>query len=526
MKKILTLFLCICMLLSWSTVLLAYATEQDDTTAEQETTTAEQETTAEQFTQTCTPTDASFVLINPSMGYAAAPLYVNLPAEHNVTSLSVYWGDAQGKRLEGYAPLYSQAVTSNMILVTVGDQNTVPTQAKTVLIYTKSQRFGECLTPYRIDLPSVTLPETGKVLAEFQVVSDLHIGSGDVASDRFVAMLRDVTQNSPGSLGIVAVGDLVDAADAEYYALVNSLYASVPGAPALWRGVGHHEYLTKGTYTYDADAHTSNLLTFLAGVKLPDGKSPGKQYYSYSLGGQTMVFIGADSYLNGDAVYSEAQLAWLDATLKTADRQKPVFVFMHEPLPDTVSGSTYVQGYGNVSNYIQVKGVLDRYSNVYVFSGHTHWTLDALRTVRTAKDGPTYINCAAVSSLWNDVNGNGYEVDGSQGYYVTVYEKAILIRGRDFENGLWLPESNFLISTEQKAAQSEQQTTKPPTASTTKPADQDEVDEEEKGLSKEKLLILVAAAGIVAVLAFVAVFGVQPKSASNGNPDNHPNNNS
>lgn len=524
MKKFLILLTCLCLLACYGTMLCAYATEQDSTTEATETTTEEttteetttEEATTEQFTQTSIPTDASYLLINPAQGYAAASLYVNLPTEHNVTSISVYWGDAQGNRLANYAPLYTQTVTSNVILVSIGDNNTVPAQAKTALIYTYSQRFGECLTPYRIDLPSVTLPETGKVLAEFQVVSDLHIGLSDVASDRFVAMLSDVAKNSPNSLGIIAVGDLVDAADPEYYALVNSLYASVSGAPALWRGVGHHEYLTKGTYEYDADAHTSNLLSFLAETKLPNGKTPDKQYYSYTLGGQTFVFIGADSYENGNAVYSEQQLTWLDNTLKASDSQKPVFVFMHEPLPDTVSGSSYLQGYGHVYNFISVKNVLDKYSNAYVFSGHTHWTLEALNTVKSIPSGPTHFNCGAVASLWNDVGGSGYEVDGSQGYYVTVYEKAILVRGRDFVTGQWLPESNFLISTVQnKPIETEKQTTKAPTT-TTKPADKDEPEEEEeKGISKEKLLLLGGAAGVVFLLAFVAVFGVQLPSNQN-----------
>ncbi len=511
MKKFLILLTCLGLLASHGAMLCAYATDQQGTTSAQETTTEEtttEEATTEQFTQTSVPTNASYLLINPSQGYAAASLYVNLPTEHNVTSISVYWGDAQGNRLANYAPLYSQTVTSNMILVGVGDNNTVPVQAKTVLIYTYSQRFGECLTPYRVDLSSVTLPDTGKVLAEFQVVSDLHIGSGQQASDRFVAMLEDVKKNSPDSLGIVVVGDVVDAASSQNYELFNSLYTSVQGAPSLWLGIGQNEYLAPGTYVYDANAHTSNLLKFLAEVKLPGNKKPDKQYYSFTLGGQTFVFIGADSYHNEHAEYSEQQLAWLDATLKAADDQKPVFVFMHEPLPDTVSGSSYLQGYGHVYNFISVKNVLDKYSNAYVFSGHTHWTLEALNTVKKIPSGPTHFNCGAVSSLWNDVGGNGYEVDGSQGYYVTVYEKAILVRGRDFVTGEWLPESNFLISTEQlKSIETEKQTT---AASTTKPVEKEtEPEEEQDGLSKSKLLLLVGTAGVVFLLAFVAVFGVQ-----------------
>lgn len=513
MKRFLILLICTCTLLCCGAALSAYATDQTT-----------QGDTEQQFMQTCMPISATFMMANPSKGSAAGTLTVALPQNHNVTSISVYWGDAAGKPLPDFAPILTQGVMGTAFSCSLGDGNTVPAQAKTLLVYTKSTRFGLSLSPYVINLPTVTLPETGKELAHFQVVSDLHLGVSQTASDRFLAMLADIKATSPGSAGIVAVGDLVDAADDEYYALLNSLYASVSGAPALYRAPGHHEYLTRASYQYDQAAHAANMQKFLAGIRLPDGRTPTTQYYSFFLGGHTAIVLGADSYINGNAVYSEAQITWLEATLKTVSRERPVFVFMHEPLPNTVSGSSHEQGYGNVYNYVQVKGIFDRYENVFVFSGHTHWTMSAPKTYYH-DNASHYFNTAAVSSLWNDVSGNGFEVDGSQGYYVTVYEHAVLIRGRDFSTGEWLPDAYFLISTDlPEKVTTPPQTNKP--SSTTKPADKDEQTEEEKdGLSKEKLIILVAAAGIVALLAFVAVFGIVPKTTPDGNPENTPDNN-
>lgn len=515
MKRVLVFLICTCLLLAQGTALAVYATEQAQSDAQ----------TDEQFTQTCMPTSASFMMSNPSKGSAAGTLTVALPQNHNVTSISVFWGDATGKPLPDFAPILTQTVMGSAFSCTLGDGNTVPAQAKTLLVYTKSTRFGLSLSPFVINLPSVTLPKTGKELAHFQVISDMHLGVNQTASDRFLAALADIKTASPGSAGIVAVGDLVDAADDEYYALLNSLYTSVPGAPVLYRAPGHHEYLSRGSYQYDQAAHAANMQKFLAGIRLPDGRTPTTQYYSFFLGGYTGIVIGADSYVNGNAVYSDTQLTWLESTLTSVGRERPVFVFMHEPIPHTVSGSSYEQGYGNVYNYVQVKNLFDKYENVFVFSGHTHWTMAAPRTYYH-DNASHYFNTAAVSSLWNDAGGNGFEVDGSQGYYVTVYEHAVLVRGRDFSTGEWLPDAYFLISTDLPEKVTTPPQTAKPSTSTTKPADQDEVDEEEKGLSKEKLMILVAAAGIVALLAFVAVFGIQPKSASNSNPDNHPNNNS
>lgn len=499
MKRILISLICTCLLLAQGTALAVYATEQ--TTSDSQ--------TEEQFTQTCLPTAATYIMINPSGGYAGGTLSVSLPEKHNVISVSVYWGDANGKPLPDFAPLKKQSVTSSAFSMTLGYNNSVPVEAKTLLVYTYSTRFGQSLSPYVVTLPTVTLPQTGQKLAELQIVSDLHLGVNQTASDRFVAMLKDIATTSPSSSGIIAVGDLVDAADDEYYALLDSLYASVSGVPHLYRGIGHHEYLTRGTYDYDATAHDANLQKFLKGVKLPSTFALTTPYYTCFIAGHTAIFLGADAYENGNAVYSQAQLTWLDNVLKVTSRENPVFIFMHEPLPQTVAGSIGSQGYGNVSNPEQVLAVLEKYDNVFVFSGHTHWTMEANRNAYFVND-VRYFNTAAVCSLWNDVDGNGYEVDGSQGYYVTIYEDALLIRGRDFTTGQWLPNAYYLISTKLPEQSTTASTTKPST-STTKPADTDGQTEEDDGLTKEKLIVLVALAGIVAVLAFVALFGIQPK---------------
>lgn len=503
MRKFLILLLCTCLLLSYGATLVTFAQEQS--------------TTAQEYTQTSLPKSAGYAMVNPAMGYASGTLSIHMPEKHNAVSFAAYWGDAAGNRLPGYSPVIKQQIVSSPIYVNANDASSVPPEAKTMLVYTYSERFGESLTPYRIDLPAVTRPETGKKLAEFQIVSDLHVGKSTQANDRFVAMLKDVAKTCPDSLGIIAVGDLVNAADDEYYALLDSLYASVPDAPVLYKGIGCREYRDK-LNQYKSDAHTANLQKFLAGVKLPDGRTPTTPYYSCTLGGQTLVFIGADSYHDRYAVYSDQQLAWLNATLSAADPAKPVFVFMHEPITDTVSGSAANQGHNHIYNDAQIKEIFQKYSNVYLFCGHSHWTLDASRTVYSIFNGATIFNTAAVSSLRNDTDGKSYELEGSQGLYVTVYEKAILVRGRDFTTGEWLGGEYYLKSTQKPPQQTETQTTKAPTTTaptTTAPtATEQETESEEQESSKGKLLILAAGAAIVGVLAFVAVFGIQPKNKS------------
>ena len=497
MKKCLTILLCACLLLGCIPALGALASGQ--TTAE-----STGQTTGESTGQTTRPQSASYMPLNPSQGFGGGTFSITMPAQSNATSYSIYWGDAQGNKLPGYTALHTDKITSSSIIAVVSDGFTVPAQAKALLIYTSSEQYGECLVPYKLDLPKITLPGTGKKLAEFVVVSDLHIGRDKIAEKNFVAMLRDVKTTAPNASGIIVVGDAVDSASDANYALFDQLYASVPGAAPIYRGIGDAEYLTPGSYAYDATAHSANLQKFLNHVKAPTGVKLQTQYYTYSLGGCHMVFIGADSYIDGNAVYSDKQINWLQSVLSHISTDEPVFIFMHEPIPETVSGSASLQGYGNVYNFIQMQSTIELHPKAFVFNGHTHWTMEADRTVHVFKSGARAFNTASVASLWNDKGGAGYEIAGSQGYYVTVYEDAVLIRGRDFSTGQWIAQAEFLLSTKKPAETTQTVTTAAPKATTAATTEAQTEPAEESILSELGLPLCILA--VMALIAFVIVF--------------------
>lgn len=495
MKKCLTILVCICLLLGCMPFITAYASEQ---------TTASQSESTEAQGQTTRPISVYYVPIDLSEGCALGTISITMPSQSNATSFSVYWGDAMGNKLPGYGALCTGKITSSPALVSLSENFTVPSSAKSILVYTSNEQYGDCPLPYRLDLPKFTLPETGKQLAEFVVVSDLHLGRDKIAEKNFIAMLKDVTANASSASGIIVVGDVVDTASDTNYALFDQLYASVSGAPPVFWGIGDGEYLTPDSYAYDANAHKTNLQKFLSHVKTPTGVTLYTSYYTYFMGGCNMIFLGADSYKDGNAVYSEAQLNWLKAVLAQTSLDKPAFVFMHEPLPNTVSGSTHLQGYGNVYNYLQVQSIIEQYSNVVMFNGHTHWTMDAERTMYKFKNGAKAFNTASVASLWIDQNGTGNELAGSQGYYVTVYEEAILVRGRDFTTGQWIPQAEYLLSTKQPVVTTEADTTPPKTTTATTNTEAETQEEEESMLSELATPLLILAC--MAVIVFILVF--------------------
>ena len=498
MKRILTLLLCAA-LLSGAFSLLAAASSEQGT--QSDTQTAAQDAAME----TTLPLTASYVIIDGSHGCGTGTFYMTLPDNCNATSYALYWGDASGNRLPGYSAFYPGKITANYVLISTRGSFTAPSQTKSILVYTYSEQYGESTTGFRAqtDLTGLTMPRTGKKIAEFVVVSDTHVGRDKASQAQFTAMLKDVKAISPSAAGIFIVGSAVDAAEDEYYELLGNLYTKEGGLPPLHRAVGTHEFLDKELYLYDTSAHAANLQKFFKYVKHPGGSSLTTPYYTFFLGGCTMIVLGADAYQDGKAVYSQDQLSWLSAVLGNTASDKPIFVLMHEPLPDTVSGTLASQGYKDVQNAEKIKDILDQYPNVVLFCGHTHRSMQEARTAYQQKDGFRTFNAASVSFLWADGESGGYEIPGSQGYYVTVYENAVLVRGRDFAQGEWIGQAEFLFSTKQPEPQTTAPTTAKP-AATTKAPEQTEPEEDKTSL--RDLIPAMAVLAIVVMVVFILLF--------------------
>ena len=91
-------------------------------------------------------------------------------------------------------------------------------------------------------------------------------------------------------------------------------------------------------------------------------------------------FIGLSTCNTDKKYYSFSQKLWLKKQLKWAAEQsadKPVFVFHHEHVKNTVYGSSDFDGWGNRF----FGGVFEKYPNVVDFSGHSHYPVNDPRSV-------------------------------------------------------------------------------------------------------------------------------------------------
>lgn len=140
--------------------------------------------------------------------------------------------------------------------------------------------------------------------------------------------------------------------------------------------------------------------------------------------------------------YSDKQINWLKEEMAKAqkdDPEKPIFVFLHQHIKDTVYGS---QEWGTKDS-AKINEVLKQYPQVITFSGHSHYPLDDPRSIHQ-KDF-TSVGTSSVSYM--EVEGG--KVQGnipsesralSQGLLVEVDDKEVTINRRDFHTNSWTGE--------------------------------------------------------------------------------------
>ncbi|MGI6535229.1 MAG: DUF5722 domain-containing protein [Eggerthellaceae bacterium] len=402
---------------------------------------------------------ASYVLDNDTDGFANGTITVNYDADTDATDCVMYWGDGNGNKLEGYDAFAAFKLDTDAT-VTKFRMNTnvyIPEGAKQLLAYasngsTESQQAAASALP-----DNAAYNFSGEdPIAEFQIVSDIHVyGSKShdgftQTNSNFTTMLNDVKTNSPNSTGIFVNGDVADNGRAEDYNKVLSLYTNVFGnplepssSPRLHCSIGNHDWLAN---------QPDNFRTFV-GNSNDNVNTPSKVYYDEWVNGYHYIYLGGEKQ-GLHAWLSEEQLTWFDNLMKKDQKEhpnQPVFVFLHQSMYNTVAGSLPGQNWNGVDDEAAFKKVLKKYSNILLFNGHSHWVLNSESNMYGGSASiPAAFNTASVGYLWTsyDTVATGQFAEGSNGYYVKVYKDKVVLMGRDFIDGKWLPSALYVIQPE------------------------------------------------------------------------------
>lgn len=374
-------------------------------------------------------------------GYADGTVTITPSANaEGLTGYQLYWGDANGP-LADYTGIPVTAAAEGDTVRELNASTQIPYGATRLYAFAVYDGNAESPDGVFVELDSGAAAKEEQPFYSFQVLSDTHITTdpGHIHNQHLRMALEDIKKTDPDSIGIFHVGDVTDNGEVAQYVQYNTIVNSFDDIPYIYCVPGNHD-LRNQTYDMAVDR-------FLENTNAPSG------YYSKEVGDATFIFLVSQDLDNWDLDRSAAhlrddQLAFLKAELeKAADGMKPIFVFLHQPLYNTVSGSLPGQNWHGVDKDAELREILRQYPQVVFFTGHTHWELDS-KSVMYAGNGEdaTMFNDAAVGYLWTD---DDTEKKGSQGFYVEVYADKLLVRGRDFVSEKWISGAQFIVDLSQ-----------------------------------------------------------------------------
>lgn len=264
------------------------------------------------------------------------------------------------------------------------------------------------------------------MLDDVQVVRPLAPLADGVEADAVVDIFSDVqgatarlSQNVlPGFRAmsqtadvLVSNGDLVSTGStANYTSYLSALAAGGGGEyDTVVSTIGNHEY-------YGSDGSAAYQKRFLDSTGMRDIGGQGGLWGEVLVDGQLpLIWIGSEFYDyaaktgSGPFIdFSQEQFTWLrDRLAHWRAQDKPVLLFSHHLLPNSVSGS-YARFYKNDYGQEEARftALLAQNPNVIMFNGHTHWspTLNdwsaELRTDPTLAPAPTVVNTGAVTTMY------------------------------------------------------------------------------------------------------------------------------
>lgn len=391
------------------------------------------------------PISATYTL-KKNNGFADGTISLNFDKDNfYATDVIMYWANEDGI-LENYTSLAKMKVSNYECNIDLRTSSLIPTEATKLYIYAENNA-GISENYYVIDLPeNCQFKNKSTLLSRFQVVSDVHIAINDthlassdaktLHDEHFNLMCKDITDFG-SSDALIINGDIANSGRENEWAHTIELMNKYPTLPQAYFSLGNHDL-----YLGDYNTQISYFKKYA---------KTNSVYYEKEINGYHHLFLGSESssYSSVDAYLSNEQLSWFDNKLAEYKKEnKPVFVYLHQSLYNTVAGSLKNQGWNGITQDEQFRNIISKYKNVLFFNGHSHWDLNSYQTMYTKDDNlPNIFNTASVAYLWSSYYLNtGEYLKGSQGYYVEVYEDKILVLGRDFTNSKWIPSACFIAN--------------------------------------------------------------------------------
>ncbi|CAM2844006.1 metallophosphoesterase [Paenibacillus sediminis] len=283
----------------------------------------------------------------------------------------------------------------------------------------------------------------------FAVMSDIHIVAWDEESGaRLIQALDDYMNLEQRPDFIVMNGDLTDGHEDDYRLLKEIIQKR--HLPPIYVTNGNHEYYKMWHNEKRQMVHETfpNGWSSEQAIKLFTSEMGlSCSYYDVWTEDSHLIFLSGEQYRDRhpesleDAWISEEQFAWLEEVLnahrnagQARVKRKPIFVFLHQPLPGTVAGSHCPEEKGVVQDE-RFRDILSQYPEIILFSGHTHAELSSKHIY--VEDVIGHMGTSSVRRPY-DLDLHPIEGPCSESVLVEVIENKVVIKGRRHDTHEWL----------------------------------------------------------------------------------------
>ena len=335
-------------------------------------------------------------------------------------------------------------------------QNVAPTNAKKVAIFDSN---GNIVC--KIPLGHLEMLNLGAKKYSVGLLSDTHTNTYSHAQDSYDDLERAIDWLSSNAEMACISGDLAnlrynyDDGLQKHKEIVDTN----KGDMQVYEIAGNHEHWDSNAAVItmtDAEIKEYTGYPMYYTISNQPTDETKRNYYNSNVGEDIFIMCG---YI-GSQQFNNTTIQWLYEILE-ANRNKRCFLFVHAPIDDA-------QHCGDALNVITWDGIggyktvfislLKHYKNVTWFHGHTHAMLEmqnylqSLPTPLPANydftDGVHSFHIPA-TSVSRDISSGSREdkVETSQGYLMDVYENHIVLKGRDFVKGEYIPIAQYCVNT-------------------------------------------------------------------------------
>ena len=412
-----------------------------------------------------------FAYKDPGLAYGKISITTEKAGDYQL-----YWGDEDGNKLTYNGVSFSEIadVTTGSTLSTSyqvpSTYTAIPEGAKKVLLLDDK---SETVCTY--DIPQSKQFAEGESTYKFGLMSDVHFNrypeeysKDDQAVPAFDNALKFINNQSIDFVGLT--GDLSNQGEDDSYKKFNAAINKYPNM-TVYTCMGNHDVSWTGSAEKHVKSFAKQINTNRTKDKNVKDIDTNGVDFSYEKNGDIFIFFSQTkaSYNKYTYLVTPQQLTWLEKTLNKY-AGKNVYLFFHTYLADEKGNVTKAVGnlmnpggytydltyvFGNPSE-VRMRKILNKYPNVTMFSGHSHWAYDQQKynpnlnigNINSKKTGASLVHLASVSAP-RTIEENATKRDEnngvrSEGTVAVKYKNSTVYMGTDFVKGEYLAYATYL----------------------------------------------------------------------------------